>query len=196
MPSNDFSQDHFNSKKKYKSVQNQQGRVELDSNEGALLKGQLRDLIEEVKPKVVLTKSIKDDKIAKGCGVIFHGATGSGKQSAAELIAKELQKELYKVDLSMIVSKYIGETEKNLNQVFARAEDKDWILFFDEADALFKKRTNVGDAHDRYANKEVVYLLQRIENYAGLVILAVNSDVDKDVIERFHSVIKFPLETK
>ena len=94
----------------------------------------------------------------------------------------------------MVVSKYIGETEKNLELLFARAEDKDWILFFDEADALFGKRTNVRDAHDKYANQEVSYLLQRIEDYDGLVILATNmkNNIDDAFLRRFNSVVKFP----
>jgi len=95
----------------------------------------------------------------------------------------------------MVVSKYIGETEKNLSQLFERAKNKDWILFFDEADALFGKRTNVRDAHDKYANQEVAYLLQRIENHNGLIILASNfkSNIDEAFIRRFQSVIYFPL---
>jgi SpoVK/Ycf46/Vps4 family AAA+-type ATPase len=94
----------------------------------------------------------------------------------------------------MVVSKYIGETEKNLELLFARAEDKEWILFFDEADALFGKRTNVRDAHDKYANQEVSYLLQRIEDYNGLVILATNmkNNIDEAFVRRFNSILKFP----
>jgi SpoVK/Ycf46/Vps4 family AAA+-type ATPase len=97
----------------------------------------------------------------------------------------------------MVVSKYIGETEKNLELLFARAEDKNWILFFDEADALFGKRTNVRDAHDKYANQEVSYLLQRIEDYNGLVILATNmkSNIDDAFLRRFNSILKFPVPT-
>jgi SpoVK/Ycf46/Vps4 family AAA+-type ATPase len=95
----------------------------------------------------------------------------------------------------MVVSKFIGETEKNLSQLFDRAKNKDWILFFDEADALFGKRTNVRDAHDKYANQEVAYLLQRIENHNGLIILASNFkiNIDEAFIRRFQSVIYFPL---
>ena len=95
----------------------------------------------------------------------------------------------------MVVSKFIGETEKNLSNLFAKAENKDWILFFDEADALFGKRTNVRDAHDKYANQEVSYLLQRVENYDGLVILASNfkSNIDEAFIRRFQTIIHFPL---
>jgi SpoVK/Ycf46/Vps4 family AAA+-type ATPase len=99
------------------------------------------------------------------------------------------------VDLSTVVSKYIGETEKNLFNLFNRAENKDWILFFDEADALFGKRTNVQSAHDRYANQEVAYLLQRVEEYQGLVILASNfkSNIDEAFVRRFQTIINFPM---
>jgi SpoVK/Ycf46/Vps4 family AAA+-type ATPase len=95
----------------------------------------------------------------------------------------------------MVVSKYIGETEKNLELLFARAEDKNWILFFDEADAIFGKRTSVRDAHDKYANQEVSYLLQRIEDYNGLVILATNmkSNIDDAFIRRFNDIVKFSM---
>ncbi len=95
----------------------------------------------------------------------------------------------------MVISKFIGETEKNLANLFAKAENKDWILFFDEADALFGKRTNVRDAHDKYANQETAYLLQRIESYNGLVILASNfkSNIDDAFMRRFQSVIHFPM---
>src|SRR5690606_23438518 len=98
-------------------------------------------------------------------------------------------------DLSMVVSKFIGETEKNLSNLFAKAENKGWILFFDEADALFGKRTNVRDAHDKYANQEVSYLLQRVEQYNGLVILATNfkTNIDEAFSRRFQSIIYFPM---
>ena len=102
---------------------------------------------------------------------------------------------MFRIDLSMIISKFIGETEKNLAQLFDRAENKDWILFFDEADALFGKRTGVRDAHDRYANQEVSYLLQRVETFGGLVILASNfkANIDEAFIRRFQSIIHFPM---
>ena len=102
---------------------------------------------------------------------------------------------MLKIDLSMVVSKYIGETEKNLSKVFQLAEDKDWILFFDEADALFGKRTGLKDAHDRYANQEVAYLLQRVEDYRGLVVLSTNlkTNMDEAFSRRFQSVIRFPM---
>lgn len=102
---------------------------------------------------------------------------------------------MFRIDLSRVVSKYIGETEKNLSRLFDKAEDKSWVLFFDEADALFGKRTDIRDAHDKYANQEVAYLLQRIENYRGLVILATNqrSNIDDAFVRRFQAIIHFPI---
>ena len=99
------------------------------------------------------------------------------------------------MDLSRVVSKYIGETERNLSSLFDKAENKNWILFFDEADALFGKRTDIRDAHDKYANQEVAYLLQRVENYNGLVILATNqrSNIDDAFVRRFQAIIHFPI---
>jgi DNA polymerase III delta prime subunit len=134
-------------------------------------------------------------KLKLGYRVLFHGHPGTGKTLTASLLGKYTGKDVYKIDISMLVSKFIGETEKNLSSLFARAESKDWILFFDEADALFGKRTNVRDAHDKYANQEVSYLLQRVENYDGLVILASNfkSNIDDAFIRRFQSIIHFPL---
>jgi ATPase family associated with various cellular activities (AAA) len=134
-------------------------------------------------------------KLKLGYRVLFHGPPGTGKTLTASLLGKYTAKDVYKVDLSMMVSKFIGETEKNLANLFARAESKDWILFFDEADALFGKRTNVRDAHDKYANQEVSYLLQRVENYDGLVILSSNfkSNIDEAFLRRFQSLIQFPM---
>jgi SpoVK/Ycf46/Vps4 family AAA+-type ATPase len=113
---------------------------------------------------------------------------------AVEMLGKEFNKKVYRVDLSQVVSKYIGETEKNLSVVFKKAESKDWILFFDEADALFGKRTDVKDAHDKYANQEVSYLLQRIEDYPGLAILSTNlkGTIDSAFLRRFQTVVNFP----
>lgn len=128
--------------------------------------------------------------------ILLIGEPGTGKKTTAYLIAQQLNKEIYRVDLSMVVSKYIGETEKNLNKIFDTAAQKDWILFFDEADALFGKRTEVKDAHDRYANQEISYLLQKIEAFQGMVILASNmkTNMDDAFIRRFDMVTRFPLK--
>lgn len=134
-------------------------------------------------------------KINRGYRVLFYGPPGTGKTLTATLLGKEFNRDVYRVDLSQIVSKYIGETEKNLSRIFDRAEHKNWILFFDEADSLFGKRTNVQSSHDKFANQEVSYLLQRIEDFSGLLILASNfkSNIDEAFLRRFHSVIHFPI---
>ncbi len=133
--------------------------------------------------------------IRPGFKALFYGPPGTGKTMTATLLGKQFNKAVYKIDLSLIVSKYIGETEKNLENIFRNAENKDWILFFDEADALFGKRTSVKDAHDKYANQEVAYLLQRIESFDGMVILATNyrTNIDKAFTRRFNAVIHFPM---
>lgn len=125
---------------------------------------------------------------------LFTGENGTGKAMAAAVIAKELNKDVYRIDLSQVVSKYIGETEKNLEKIFKEAETSNAILFFDEADSLFGKRSEVKDAHDRYANIEISYLLQKMEEYVGLVILATNikSKMDDTFIRRLRFVIDFP----
>jgi len=132
-------------------------------------------------------------KIKPGFRVLFHGPSGTGKTLTASLLGKYNGRDVFRIDLSMVVSKYIGETEKNLSKLFDKAANKDWILFFDEADSIFGKRTNVRDAHDKYANQEVSYLLQRIESHAGLVILASNmkSNIDPSFTRRFNSIIGF-----
>jgi ATPase family associated with various cellular activities (AAA) len=133
--------------------------------------------------------------IKPGFRTLFYGPPGTGKTLTATLLGKYTGREVFRIDLSMIVSKYIGETEKNLSKLFDKAQDKNWILFFDEADALFGKRTGVRDAHDKYANQEVSYLLQRVESYPGLVILASNfkTNIDDAFMRRFQAVINFPL---
>ncbi len=130
-----------------------------------------------------------------GLGVLFTGALGAGKTVTAAAIARQLGRQLHVVDLSSVVSKYIGETEKNLNRVLDQAEVSDAVLLFDEADALFGKRSEVKDSHDRYANIEVSYLLQRLEAHAGLVILATNqkTDIDPAFLRRVRFVVDFPL---
>jgi SpoVK/Ycf46/Vps4 family AAA+-type ATPase len=113
-------------------------------------------------------------------------------------MASELGLDLYRIDLSQVVSKYIGETEKNMSRIFSAAENSNAILFFDEADAVFGKRSEVRDAHDRYANVEINYLLQRMEGYGGIAILATNQrqHMDEAVVRRIHTVVDFPLPGK
>jgi hypothetical protein len=136
------------------------------------------------------------EKLSRGLGVtaLFAGPSGTGKTMAAEILADDLGLDLYRIDLASVVSKYIGETEKNLRRVFDAAEASGAILFFDEADALFGKRTEVSDAHDRYANIEVDYLLQRMESYRGLAILATNrkGDLDSAFLRRLRFIVDFP----
>jgi hypothetical protein len=129
-----------------------------------------------------------------GLSVLFAGESGTGKTMAAEVLANALQLHLYRIDLSSVVSKYIGETEKNLRRLFDAAEDGGAVLFFDEADALFGKRSEVKDSHDRYANIEINYLLQRIEAYRGLAILATNmkSSLDQAFMRRLRFIVNFP----
>jgi AAA+ superfamily predicted ATPase len=160
---------------------------------------ELKEQIEELKSWLIYNEELMNrfgmkNKLKKGYRSLFYGPPGTGKTFCAEILGNDLKRDVFKIDLSMVVSKYIGETEKNLELLFARAEDKEWILFFDEADALFGKRTNVRDAHDKYANQEVSYLLQRIEDYNGLVILATNmkNNIDDAFIRRFNSILKFP----
>jgi SpoVK/Ycf46/Vps4 family AAA+-type ATPase len=135
-------------------------------------------------------------KSARGLGIsaLFSGASGTGKTMAAEVLANELQLDLYRIDLSQVVSKYIGETEKNLRRVFDAAEQGGAILLFDEADALFGKRSEVKDSHDRYANVEISYLLQRMEAYRGLAILTTNlkDAIDTAFMRRIRFVVAFP----
>jgi SpoVK/Ycf46/Vps4 family AAA+-type ATPase len=124
---------------------------------------------------------------------MFAGESGTGKTMAAEVLANALRLDLYRIDLSAVVSKYIGETEKNLRQLFDTAEAGGAILFFDEADSLFGKRTEAKDAHDRYANIEINYLLQRMESYRGLAILATNMKgaIDKAFLRRLRFIVNF-----
>jgi SpoVK/Ycf46/Vps4 family AAA+-type ATPase len=129
-----------------------------------------------------------------GDTALFTGESGTGKTMAAEVLARELELDLYRIDLSAVVSKYIGETEKNVKQVFDAAEEGGVLLLFDEADALFGKRSDVRDSHDRYANIEVSYLLQRMEAYEGLAILTTNlkSAMDRAFQRRLRFTVNFP----
>lgn len=131
---------------------------------------------------------------SSGHRALFYGASPGDKAAAVDLLAKESNSYIYQIHLSQVVSKYIGETEKNLDAIFKKAENKNWVLFFDEADALFGKRTDVKDAHDRYANQEISYLLQRVENYPGLVVFSASAkaNIDPAFLRRFQTVIDFP----
>jgi SpoVK/Ycf46/Vps4 family AAA+-type ATPase len=132
--------------------------------------------------------------LGKGVNALFAGPPGTGKTMAAEIIANELELDLYRIDLAGVVSKYIGETEKNLDRVFSAAEDANAILFFDEADALFGKRSEVRDSHDRYANLEISYLLQKMEEHEGVAILATNlrQNLDDAFMRRVAFTVHFP----
>ena len=132
--------------------------------------------------------------LGKGLNVLFTGPPGVGKTMGAEVIARELRLDLYRIDLSQVVSKYIGESEKNLDKIFTAAENSNAILFFDEADALFGKRSEVRDSHDRYANIEISYLLQKMEEYQGISILATNlrQNLDDAFMRRLQAVVEFP----
>ncbi|RJQ19746.1 MAG: ATP-binding protein [Nitrospiraceae bacterium] len=134
----------------------------------------------------------------KSFTVLFSGPAGTCKPLAADIIAAELGLGVFRVDLSSVVNKYIGETEKNLDRVFREASAGGAILFFDEADALFGKRAEVADTHDRYANLEIKYLLQKIEKYDGIVVLATNHNrnIDEAFIRKMRFVVEFPLEKR
>ena len=155
--------------------------------------------INDIKTWLMHNETLMQDEVLKrkikpGYRVLLHGPPGTGKTLTASLLGKQFGKDVYRIDLSQIVSKYIGETEKNLEKVFSKAENKSWILFFDEADALFGKRTQTQSSNDRYANQEVSYLLQRIEDFPGLLILASNfkSNMDEAFLRRFHTIVHFP----
>jgi hypothetical protein len=158
---------------------------------------QLREICVQVRHRRTVLEEWGFDRhlsMGKGVNVLFAGPSGTGKTMAAEIVASDLGLELFKVDLSTMVSKYIGETEKNLDKVFSAAREANAILFFDEADALFGKRSEVKDAHDRYANIEVGYLLQKMEEYEGVVILATNlrKNLDDAFVRRLHMAVEFP----
>ena len=147
-----------------------------------------------IKHNKTLRKDWKMEKrVSPGYKALLYGPSGTGKTLTVSLLGKEFNRPVYQIDLSQIVSKYIGETEKNLEKIFIRAENKNWILFFDEADSLFGKRTNTRSAQDRFANQGVSYLLQRIENFNGVVILASNykNNIDQAFIRRFNAMIMF-----
>jgi len=160
-------------------------------------RAQLREIANYVKYRhVVFADWNFEQKISlgKGLNILFAGPSGTGKTMASEIMANELGLDLYKIDLSTVISKYIGETEKNLDRIFTEARNSNSILFFDEADAVFGKRSEVRDSHDRYANIEVAYLLQKMEEYDGIVILATNlrKNLDEGFARRMHFSVEFP----
>ncbi|XOV67686.1 MAG: ATP-binding protein [Fluviicola sp.] len=166
--------------------------------EDLVLKQDTLDEILELQTWLTHNNTLMEDwgmagKIKPGYRVMFYGPPGTGKTMTASLLGKYTNRDVYRIDLSMVVSKYIGETEKNLSSLFNKAKNRDWILFFDEADAIFGKRTNVRDAHDKYANQEVSYLLQQIEAHPGLIILASNfkNNIDEAFTRRFNSIVEF-----
>jgi len=162
------------------------------------LRQQLQQIADMAAHGRKLFSSRKRTDLRGGITALFSGPSGTGKTMAAEALANHLKLDLYRIDLSQVVSKYIGETEKNLVRVFDKAEKNDSVLFFDEADALFGKRTGVRDSHDRYANIETNHLLQRMDAYDGLVILAANkkSTLDESIIRRLRFAVDFPKSTR
>jgi ATPase family associated with various cellular activities (AAA) len=159
---------------------------------------QLQEIYHQVQYHAVVYDAWGFDRklaMGKGLGILFAGPPGTGKTMAADVLAGALGLDLYKIDLSTVVSKYIGETEKNLARIFDEARTSNAILFFDEADALFGKRTQVRDAHDRYANVEISYLLQKMEEYEGVVILATNlrKNLDEAFVRRLQATVDFPV---
>lgn len=130
-----------------------------------------------------------------GFRVLFHGPAGGGQAATVALLGKETGRAVMRVDLSQLISKYIGETEKNLTRLFERAQHANAILFFDEADALFGKRTEIKDAHDKYANQEVSYAMQRIEHYNGIIVFAMRHrpSIDNPLLRRMQTVMPFPV---
>lgn len=165
-----------------------------------VLSTEARSRVEEVVAWMDHGRTLLEDwdlgrHLKPGYRALFTGPPGTGKTLTATLLGKRTGRDVYRVDLSMVVSKYIGETEKNLEGIFTHAEERDWLLFFDEADALFGKRTDVRDSHDRYANQETSYLLQRVEDFPGVVILATNlqDNIDSAFLRRFQTVVHFAI---
>jgi AAA+ superfamily predicted ATPase len=168
--------------------------------EDLVLEQESWERIQEILNWITYQKRILDEwglrkSLKPGYRSLFYGPPGTGKTLTASLLGKTAGLDVYRVDISKVVSKYIGETEKNLSNIFDYAENKSWILFFDEADALFGKRTATSDAKDRYANQEVAYLLQRIEDFPGVVLLSTNlrSNIDAAFMRRFQSLVHFPV---
>lgn len=158
---------------------------------------QLSEIITNAKESKSFAKVAGDSKLTKhkkGIAVLFSGPSGAGKTLAANFLANQMGMDLFRVDLSMVVNKYIGETEKNLKRIFGAAEQSGVILFFDEADALFGKRTELKDSHDRFSNIDTSHIFQRIEDYKGLAILATNikKNIDPAFTRRIRHILDFP----
>ena len=169
--------------------------------EDIILPDDIKEQLKEINGYIKYKGTVYDDwgfdrkfSLGKGLNILFSGPSGAGKTMAAEIIANKVELDIYKIDLSSVVSKYIGETEKILNKIFIEAQTSNAILFFDEADALFGKRTEIRDSHDRYANIEVNYLLQKMEEHEGIVIMATNykKNIDDAFLRRLHITIEFP----
>ncbi len=165
-----------------------------------VLAPEVMDEIEKIKiwvkhSKTILQKWGLEKSLKPGYRSLFYGPPGTGKTLTATLLGVELERDVYRIDLSAMVSKFIGETEKNLAHLFDQAQNKNWILFFDEADALFGARSQGSSANDRHANQQVAYLLQRIEDFPGIVILATNlrANIDEAFSRRFQSLVYFPM---
>jgi SpoVK/Ycf46/Vps4 family AAA+-type ATPase len=158
---------------------------------------QLKDICNQARERHRISREWDSDRKlspGKGLSILFSGPSGSGKTMAAEAIASDLDMPLFRIDLGAVLSKYIGETEKNLSRLLASAETSEAVLLFDEADSLFGKRTEVSDAHDRYANIETAYLLQKMEEFTGIAILATNlrQNLDEAFIRRMRFDVEFP----
>ena len=165
-----------------------------------VLDPEVQDEIENIKVWIRSSGEIMqrwglEKTVKPGYRSLFNGPPGTGKTLTATLIGASTGCDVYRIDLSMVVSKYIGETEKNLANVFDQAQNKNWILFFDEADALFGKRTQASSSNDRHANQEISYLLQRVEDFPGVVILATNlkANIDDAFARRFQTAVYFPM---
>ena len=183
----------FNSKFPAKEIQTQLEWTDLIVEEG--VQQDLTEIQEWLlHSHLILNEWNLGKELKPGYRTLFYGPPGTGKTLAATLLGKATNRPVFRIDLSLVVSKYIGETEKNLGRLFDEAQTKEWILFFDEADALFGKRTQTKGSNDRYANQEVAYLLQRIEDFPGLVILATNlqTNIDEAFSRRFQSTVYFP----
>lgn len=161
-----------------------------------LIKNSARDSLLGIQPahKNKFNLLLKDRSSASSLRILFTNTNQKASEQHSRWLAAKLQLDLYRIDLSLVVSKYIGETEKNLEKVFRDAENKNWILFFDEADALFGNRTTVKDSHDKYANQEVAYLLKRIEDHNGVILLASNMSSSTDSLRKRNFVIMSTLE--